>query len=104
MRHVHWYRDIKVLGENTASDFKVAEKGGNLFLLNICLCLSITRRHITEDSAMRNICTTPTSSLALQVSDNMPSPWEGNRTYEILIQFLFLQLRLKLNKFYEEKE
>jgi len=34
----------------------------------------------------------------------MPSPLEGNRTYEILIQFLFLQLRLKLNKFYEEKE
>jgi len=40
LRHVNWYRDIKVSGEHTASFFKVADNGGNRVLWNICMCLS----------------------------------------------------------------
>ena len=32
LRHVNWYRDIKVSGEHTASFFKVADNGGNRVL------------------------------------------------------------------------
>ena len=93
MRHVDWYRDIKVSGEQTTEATEFSE-------ISVCV-YQTTQHHITEDSDVRNICNTPTSSLECQVSDNMPRLVEENRTCELSIRLVFSQLRLKMNKLYK---